>query len=171
MTQTWWPDADSHVATANPNSNYGGVPALVVSPNAGGPARSFVHFDLSSVPAGATIVEASLRICPVSVNILALGRVHDLHRVTSAWTENGVTWNTRPITTAAATDSHAVLAGLVCQTYEVTPDVQLWAAGSSNYGWQLSDAATNLINAEVNYGSRETADNSARPLLTVTFVP
>ena len=69
--------------------------------------RSLLHFDLSSIPAGATITNATLTLYN-NPNSAETGGQHShlsgsnaawLQRVTSSWNQYTVTWNTQPTTT------------------------------------------------------------------------
>jgi hypothetical protein len=63
---TLYPTADSYVASANPNTNYGTAPDLQVSllgfiPNVES-KRTLIAYDLSGIPANAVILTATLRL-------------------------------------------------------------------------------------------------------------
>jgi hypothetical protein len=67
--------------------------------------RSLIQFDLSSIPAGATVISATLSLswAPGSdegnhFGIFGSNKAW-LQRVTSSWQENTVTWNNQPTTT------------------------------------------------------------------------
>jgi hypothetical protein len=102
---------DSHNPSLNEGSNQELNPlAWTIS---GSPfiTRGLFQFDLSSIPAGATIQSATLTLYnnPTSLNGLLNGQhshlsgsnMSYLQRVSSSWNENTVTWNTQPTATAA----------------------------------------------------------------------
>jgi Tol biopolymer transport system component len=98
------PEADTFVSDGAPTANYGttdyadtygGFSASCVPLSA--PAYTLMRFDLSSIPAGATITHAEL------VTTTRAGYAQDgdpahwaLFVSDDAWSETGVTWNTRP---------------------------------------------------------------------------
>jgi hypothetical protein len=67
--------------------------------------RGLIHFDLSAIPAGATITHAHLNLFfnPTSLNdghsTLSGPNTCLLQRITSPWDETTVTWDTQPTTT------------------------------------------------------------------------
>jgi len=98
---TFYPVADSYVEYRNPDNNYGASAALNVTWAAGSDTRdrrSFLKFDISSIPSGSTINSASLnpyhRINPWSgwswVDLV-------VHKLTDdTWGETTITWNNQP---------------------------------------------------------------------------
>ncbi|MGH2400347.1 MAG: DNRLRE domain-containing protein, partial [bacterium] len=84
--------ADSYVNVSSPASNYGSEVTMHVDST----ERSFLLFDLSTMPVGSNVASAELVLCDASILPLALGRTHELHRVGSAWTEAGLTWSNQP---------------------------------------------------------------------------
>lgn len=106
------PDAaygiDAYFVTVSPTTNNGNeVNILSEAWTSGGnpiEGRSLLKFDLSSIPASATIVSAKLSLYVDTASIWGtVGQPTSgnnnssyLKKVTSAWTELGVTWNTQP---------------------------------------------------------------------------
>lgn len=95
---TLLPTDDAHVASGNPTSNYGTSTTLYLqSQNSGfGNKRILTTFDLSQIPAGATVESAELQLycygTAGSSNLVA-----DLYAAASdAWQEETVTWAGQP---------------------------------------------------------------------------
>ncbi len=91
------PVADAQVASGNPTTNYGSGTNLYVQSAATGYGneRGWLRFDLSAIPAGATITSANLQLwnwkvagAPMPAEVR--GGTDD------TWTETGTTWNTQP---------------------------------------------------------------------------
>jgi len=112
------------------NTNYGNSPeidavAWTWYASGGGPGtvRSLINFrDLSLIPTGATVVSATLRLYAVPAPSIANSGTNDcwVQRVTSTWTETGVTWTNQP--TATATNQVAI-PGSTSTTYNVALNV------------------------------------------------
>ncbi|HPE56621.1 MAG TPA: DNRLRE domain-containing protein [Bacteroidales bacterium] len=101
---------DCEVWSINPNNNYSDWP--YVKANAWtwggtfGIERTYIQFDLADVPPDADILEAKLSFFyhylsgnPEQTHQGANQSV--LKRVTSEWSENGITWNNQPSTSSA----------------------------------------------------------------------
>jgi hypothetical protein len=162
--------------------------------------RSLLQFDLSALPAGATITSASLRLhlATVSTAETQLG----LHPLVRHWTEGpadplgnesagvaaGVgdtSWqfasvNQSPWLSPGGDASLTASASLAVGTTTgyhtwngdgLAHDVASWAADpATNFGWLLRDSEATPQTAK-RLSSREAADQSLRPLLTIEFTP
>ncbi len=158
---------DSYVNSAAPDENYGSADNLragrFLAIPSGGYYRSFVAFDLSSLPADAIIVAATLELYQTSAGNVSLAA----QRLTADWAEASVTWNTMP----AATATGEVVGGLSDGWYRwnITAMVQQWrATPATNYGVQL--LATGIIPTPYyahRFSSREGANP---PRLVVEYV-
>lgn len=108
------PDAiegkDAYLRSLSPDDNFGTHPDLSAHAwtNGGNEviARGIIDFDLSGIPAGATINAARLSLysyySPAQFgahSILGGSNGSTISRVTSAWEEHTVTWNNQPSTT------------------------------------------------------------------------
>ena len=126
---------DASVTPGN-GTNYGALPTI----NVGGAAHSqgLVGFDLPALPATSSVAWARLR---VYVNRVDTWGTLDLGTASASWTEGSVT-GTSGITAGAPLGAAAVSApGYV--TFDVTPQVAAWLAGSPNNGFILTaDAGT-----------------------------
>lgn len=157
---------DSYVnnSSAYTNTNYGTDASLrvgiVTSPIAA-TYRTLVAFDLSTLPADAVILTATLELSQTS------GSGFDIkaQALTSAWTETGVTWNNQPTFTAV----DEVLEGSPdgsWRRWNITPVVQKWRTGT------LANNGVRLIfnfgtNGSRSFSSREGANP---PRLVVEYV-
>jgi len=96
------PVADAYIDRDNPDSNYGKETTLAWQYTGGFPPdryRSYLKFDISSIPRSCRIVSATLYLYTVTVPPVAYwtGDSFDVLSVLNDdWTEDGITWNNAP---------------------------------------------------------------------------
>ena len=152
--------------------------------------RGLLQFDLSSIPANATITNTNLRMVATTVrNTTAFNM--SVHRITNAWDEgtgNGAggvsNWTTRLNTgtvlwTTVGGDfnltAHATTNVSTIGTYNWTGGtmnslIQNWVNGTNaNNGLMLKFSTEGSGNENKDFGSRENATAGNRPLLTFTW--
>lgn len=98
---TLYPTADAYIREIMPNDNYGTSPYLIIRTKITDNHRVFLKFSLASLPAGATITLAKLRIsCFAHDNPVAGVTDVQARRVADdSWIETGdgsITWNNQP---------------------------------------------------------------------------
>ncbi|MCB0819892.1 MAG: DNRLRE domain-containing protein [Bacteroidetes bacterium] len=139
--------------------------------------RGLIQFDFSGIPAGSTIISASLHL----YKIPAIGFLVDhtignnesyMQRVTASWNQSTVTWNNAP---AATSTGQAVLAASVVgnQNYDVdlTSLVQYHLDNpASNFGY-LFRLANETPTRVMMFASDVNSDISLRPTLSVVYCP
>jgi len=122
------PSADTYSEATAPNRNFGNQPLLIVS----SASNSYLRFDLSGVPSGATVSKATLRLF---VDAVAGKGEFDVYELGNSWTESKLTYNDAPVLGASATGGHRVsvtsanLNNFVL--VDITPLVQSWISGST----------------------------------------
>jgi hypothetical protein len=85
--------ADTWIYMNDPDTPFGGDPLMQAGANVGWDLmHSMVEFDLSTIPAGATVQAATLRLYVDSSNGQS-PKLMGLYQVTADWMENTVTWN------------------------------------------------------------------------------
>ena len=134
----------------------------------GSQQRSFVMFDISTIPPSATIASATLRLC--RTNGSGSARTHEVRALTSAWTESGLTWNNQPSLAVSAGGTISVPSSAGCVTADVTTDVQAWILVAPNFGWRIADVVE-VTAPLVDWATREEPSSSLRPSLSVTYTP
>jgi len=172
---------DAHVHSRLESSNFGeNVDFLSASgTNSGIPyvTRALINFDLSWLPYGATIEQASLSL--YSYESLGNGthstqsgsNASKLQRVTSGWDESIVTWETQPYTT---NEYEQILPESTSdiQHYldiDVTNMVQeMVDKPNSSYGFRLSLITEELYRKLV-FASSDNADANLHPKLAITY--
>ncbi len=102
--------------------------------------RSFIAFDLSGIPADATISNATLIMTVFGTSPVFSGTIPiSAYRVTTSWTEN-ITWTQQPSFEASALTSQGIDATVpTTYTWDITNLAQGWASDSyDNYGVMLA---------------------------------
>ncbi len=161
---------DAWINSGNPTQNRGGDQVLEVD---GDTKRALLWFDLASaIPVGARVTDAQL-----GLHLQGLGPNVDVnvYRVTRAWTEGGVTWNTTDGAIAWTTtggdyegtaSATTTLTGPGDYTWDVTALVDGWTRGSIlNEGLLLrGEAASAAV-----FSSSEEGTASEHPSLAVSY--
>jgi hypothetical protein len=136
--------------------------------------RTYVQFDVAScsIPAVARLKTGSFNL--VITTASGSSRTYDVHRVTAAWTEAGLTVLAQPATVGTATASVVTgTTGGVTLAADILADVSAYVTGTAtNYGWRMKDRTEDgLSSVETRFGSRENATAALRPALVVTYYP
>jgi hypothetical protein len=138
-------------------------------------SRALFKFDLSSIPAGATITSASLQLFAdlnwsTSPTTGGPNNAGYLSRVTSAWSENVVTWNSQPgITTTNQVTIPGSTSAAQSYTLNVTSLVQDMVS-SANYGFMLKMQDEFNYYKSLMFASSDNANSSTKtPVLTITY--
>ena len=155
---TIYTNEDTQVMEDWPTNNYGSqvhIDCLEESTHA---IRVLVGFDISTIDV-ATVTAATLNIyCSFENN-----KTINVHRITSAWTEGSVTWNTKPSVTVTNTTSFA------CTTTgwkSVNILAMLQDESGSKFSVRLTDSATTT--GSTKFHSKEYDSGSAKAYLSIT---
>ncbi len=177
-TETFQADADAYIRWGflPGNTSYGDSTSLFVRQSgdpwgtSGGTLyRSLIHFDLSSIPEGATIESATLY---GYMTARKGDREVAAYRVIEAWDESNVTWCNGPSNDTQPTDViDPGSAANVWIAWNVTQDLQAYAEDTPNYGWKLASPDESVTSTEqrVQLASRDSSDATLRPYLNVTY--
>lgn len=170
---------DATISTLNPTLSYGTDPdlAAITWTNSGVSftERGLLWFDLSSIPQNATITAATLSLFsnPTSSNTqLSTGaNACLLQRITSTWTESGVTWNNQPTTTTANQDT-------LLQSTSTTQNyaninvknlvIDMVNNPTTSFGFMLKLISESVYHSMV-LASSDHSDSTKRPMLVITF--
>ncbi len=152
---------DIGVIESVPTFTGGGAPYFVLNARPGGDFDwNFVRFDLSALPATATIDSAQFRLY---VNASANPLDIEMGRVDGAWSEATTSWNSKPAVTWPGAIRNAPAVGNV--DWPIKPLLDAWLAGTqTNYGIALRGLtpATGGVRAD-------TRDGGIAPRLVVTY--
>ena len=119
------------------------------SPDYGGwgNARTFIEWDISSIPANAPISSAQVKLYANKAGCekgAELNRTYVFDRITGSWTESGVTWNNQPtVTTTHEASTYLPWSGPGWYTFTVTAQVADARAAGTIYGVRIKDSVEN----------------------------
>lgn len=131
--------------------------------------RILIKFDLSAIPAGATITQAQLHL--YETNTRGVSRTLNAHRVTSSWSENTVNasnFNNAFNSTASAA-AQLIWPTSVDGVWDLKNDVQSFVNGTTNNGWLIKDSNEDDSQSFWQFGSKECSSTNLRPVLIVTY--
>ncbi|AKT39351.1 DNRLRE domain-containing protein [Chondromyces crocatus] len=148
-----------------PTTNFGTGPDMYAGVYTGGALQSsLIRFDLSNIPAGATVTSANLSVYVAYAT--APAELVRVHRTTTAWGETSVTWNSHNAAFSAQTEA-TFTAGSGLRTVSITPLVQSWVNGThQNFGIYLEETANRTQIKTTNVTDSEVA---RRPKLVVCY--
>ncbi|MBM7861010.1 DNRLRE domain-containing protein [Lentzea nigeriaca] len=168
---------DAQIWSDTPTRNDGADYRLSVGTDNTGIARSLVKFDMSVVPAGTNLTSAKLRMyydneLHVGTNDVTM----EARRVTAAWAESTVTWNSSNTAFAEAGLSTAVKRANVTQVWnewDVRNIAQSWVSGSAqNHGFMVKATDETLNRGGAIHHAAEFAfngDTATFPKLILTY--
>ncbi|WP_313901015.1 DNRLRE domain-containing protein [Occallatibacter riparius] len=154
---------DASIFVDRDERNLGYQPTLTVSPR----AKSYLHFDLSAIPAGATVQKATLRLF---VNRAKAGGDLAVYMLSDTFSETNLTWNNAPTTSGMVPGTTPIRldASNVDQfvQIDVTMAVQEWLSGTSpNTGFALETTDS----GNWSFDSKESWDTSHEPELEIAL--
>ena len=177
------PGADAMLDSFYDLRNYGGADYLQVHDN-GSDWQQYplIRFELSGLPAGASVHSARLELRMQSLNAPGSATVHQVSRSwvegtksgggtpdgatwgdydgVNAWTSAGGDYN------ASAVAETAINGGETWVSWEIAPLVERWLAGEPNHGLLIKpDSALD----QAKFASKEDSDATVHPKLTITY--
>lgn len=179
---------DARIISEYPTLPFGSGTVLSLVTNATRQDRVLLQFDLSSIPAGQTIVSATLQLNAdpsIDGGSNPTGQPIDVYRLTSGWNQAQATWNDSSASTPWATAGGAYVgtggnpyasnstviadgySSVVPLTWDVSSLINEWYSGSqANEGMLLLTSPT----VGLHFPSSE-AGGPLQPTLTVSYVP
>ncbi len=162
------PLADVLTYSPTPNQNYGSYTSLFVQKGGGAISASYIKFNIATLPPGATVTKATLRLF---VNQVAAPGSFDAYQLNTSWTESGLTYSNAPALGTSATGNHPVSFSSASVNQfillDVTSLVEAWANGSlPNNGLAL---AMTTSSGAVALDSKESIYTSHQPELEIVL--
>ncbi|GEM_PF-2790469 len=168
---------DSYIDQQHPATNYGASHHLQVSSQClYKNERSLAMFDITGIPAGASIQSASLNL--YAITLPPSSRTYGVYQILGSWQEPSVTWNNQPSTPPVPIDTSTTPSSQRWMSWDVSASVQSFIDGSfHNYGWLIRDEAENSHPSRATHFS-SMEDNGHHPLpqppnprLDITYLP
>lgn len=156
------PSADAYTNTADPTTNFGANPLISVD---GATEISYIQFNLASIPSGATISQATLKLY---VNAVTTSGTFNVDYVNGTWTERTITSSLAPALGTAIVSGVAITGAAKNQyiLINITPAVVAWLNKSTpNDGIAL--VADGTFNAT--FDSKENTTTSHPAELDIVF--
>ena len=158
------PLGDSYTNSADPTTNYGSNVLLDVD---GATQIAYIQFPLSSIPSGATVSQATLKLY---VNAVTTAGSFNVNYVTSAWSESTLDSSNAPTQGTTIASDVAITTADKNQyiLINVTSAVQAWLSGS-----EANDGIALVANGSFNasFDSKENTTTSHPAELDVVFAP
>jgi len=163
---------DAYVFENAKDSNFGGDAYLYVGGNLAHQFyRTFIEFDVATIPSTAVITEAYVEAF-YSESVPELNTVVGLYQVKNDWEESHINWANAPTFAAEPVDTVNVPAKATQDwvTWDATSLVQGWMDGSvANYGVLLKDVDESTVKALKGFYSSSHWTLERQPRLVVTY--
>ena len=147
-----------------PTTNFGAASILYVgSQTTNAASRGLFRFDLSTIPAGAMVLDADFKASLLTSSTAPPILNVELKRINTAWLESTVTWST-PLSYTGAGNVIGVNSTPGVYTWDVTSLAQSWVNGNPNHGLALTSTS------EGTFGWRGFASREASPPASIVIV-
>ncbi len=168
---------DSYLDGVATEFNYGSSNNIEVSDNPLLEKRGVVQFDLSSLPKGILVKQATLSLYQDASVLVGPSATISLHPITKDWIEGEVDWNDASNSSSWSTDGGDYLAQPIdtlpfdlalnqWRVWDVKPYIQSLSASTLNsFGVIL--IGSNSVN--VGFASRDQSNAALRPKLDITY--
>lgn len=170
LTAMVYPSDDALVDQAYPSRNYGAENRLGIRSRINKNIRSFLKFDLSSIPLGAKIIDARLWLRAYSYGYRIAG-VTDVQVLAARddWNEGTVTWSNQPPTGAVL--DKKIPSGYEYNSWTVTNYVSGEYASDGMASFCLKAAVESYDENSRWAYFRSKEYSTAKPYLEITYVP
>jgi hypothetical protein len=156
------PSGDAYTNSADPATKYGANALLDVD---GATQKTYIQFNLSSIPTGASISQATLKLY---VNAVTTAGSFEVYTVGASWSESTIDYTNEPALGSVINSGVALVAADKNQyiLIPITSTVQGWVKGSvANNGIAL--VAIGALNTS--FDSKESTSTSHPPELDIVF--
>ncbi|MEM2251000.1 MAG: DNRLRE domain-containing protein [Candidatus Hadarchaeales archaeon] len=175
MTLVIYPSADAKVESSSPDTNYGNETHIAAAaPNPSFYRRSFLKFDLSSIPSGGSIIDAKLYLYKYGEGGTEPGDTNrnvGVYRVDNDdWSESVITWNNQPAIGSLENYIYTPTSTGFWEVWNITnwADNQYKGDRILSIAIRMVDERSDWNSAEPYWYSKEWGTPSQRPYLVVT---
>jgi hypothetical protein len=162
---------DTGVESALPTNNYALWPFTGIGNSTSTIVRTYIEFDLSSIPANARVFDADLKL--YQYNTLGTDNFTiGLYKITSDWEEGTIDWDPQPTSSTDVEVTNNINAGAITwESWDIDDLVQGWLDGTiTNYGMVLKDTDESAVNTIAYfYTSDYTIDTTKCPKLEIDY--
>lgn len=125
--------------------------------------RTFLQYDLSSIPLGAPIISAKLKVYCTYWNDNGGSGTTNISRVTASWDEATLTWNNQPATTGTYLSANVNAPAIgTWSDWDITNLVTEWVSGTyPNYGLYIKNNNEGSYRVDWNISCHKTGDGNA----------
>jgi hypothetical protein len=169
---------DTFVSNDIPSTNFDGAPYLAAGTlwGSGTIERTYLQFDVSTIPNNAVITEAKVGLFfkdPMSyVSIPIYVEVPlAVYEVEEYWDEASLNWDNQPAANSVYEDVQTLAGDTNKYIYwDITNLVQGWVSGmKSNYGIRLADEDEMTLDDGKHFGSSSAPVGTERPKLMISY--
>lgn len=158
--------ADAFIEETSPGTNYGSFQSLYAGIDSGGEARSWLKFNINSLPFWALVRNATLNLYKYLDG--ELDQNYTLYNTTNAsWSESTITWNNRPTPTTECSNVNITGSGTMWISWNVTDLVDDLVTANNNLSIELRQN-TSLGATAMFFRSKESTSNN-HPYLETEF--
>ncbi|MNU67255.1 TGF-beta propeptide [compost metagenome] len=172
-TATLYAAEDGFTSASVPSGNFGSLGSMSITKSRASIERSFLKFNLSSIPSNAVITSAVLRLTPNGTENVTAPNSNELYLdvCNTSWTEAGLTHASDISNNTLFGTITASTLTLSKREFQVKDHVQAMVEGRlPNQGWRIRwSSETVAIATTAAYFTKETATESNRPQLIIQY--
>lgn len=159
---------DASVKQSYPTQNFNDLLQMGMGSSSSSASRCLMQFEISSIPAICGIISVKLVTSYIGYSVPG-SNILEVHKVTSVWEEDTLTWSTQPSFDAIIYSAFAWGVGL-SPWWDITSLVQEWRSGVANYGLIVKTSAEITANQGLfTVASSESTTAESRPYLIVIY--
>jgi len=168
---TEYPVDDTYARSYRHSTVYGYGNEFTVNPRSSDICRTFLKFDLSEIPSGATISSATLRYYYYRWwEANPVGRTNNLHKVTETWSEDSLTWDNKPGYNPTVFSSYIVPSSYGWIETDITSYIQDKVDGEADHGFMVKDNTETSMGSNTNPCMYSKEYGSYTPEIVIEYI-